>query len=247
MGLRVSHDLVLARYNEDVSWAEASDPGQVTVYNKGRPLDTPLPVVPLPNVGREAHTYLTHILRTYHQLPDVTVFSQAWPFDHTGGDFDVAWFLTDAAVSGLMLDLHVREWGPDGRLQRGRVPPSVRPARLSFTDWFAKHVGVDLSPPGIGLSYFAGAIFGVRRDAIRRHPKSYYEALLAELSDHPHPEEAYYLERAWPYVFAGHGGTISAYCYAATLDGGPRQVYYGEPPALTHDLVRPLPPGVPAG
>ena len=39
-------------------------------------------VVPLPNVGREADTYLHHILARYDDLADVVVFCQGNPLDH---------------------------------------------------------------------------------------------------------------------------------------------------------------------
>ena len=91
-----SIDVVLAHYDEDISWIskEAAITGynkaRVHVYHKGaagdavkKLSDALLPSVPaakvvsLPNVGRESHTYLSHIVDNYDSLADWTVFSQA--------------------------------------------------------------------------------------------------------------------------------------------------------------------------
>jgi hypothetical protein len=40
-------------------------------------------VVDLPNVGREADTYLTHIVRNWDRLADTTIFCQGDPFPHS--------------------------------------------------------------------------------------------------------------------------------------------------------------------
>lgn len=72
-------ELVLARYREDASWAD-NFAWPVTVYDKsGQP--GPLS---LPNIGRESHTYVTHIVRRYPEFPEYTVFVQADPFGHMG-------------------------------------------------------------------------------------------------------------------------------------------------------------------
>ena len=69
-------ELVIARYNEDVSWTTVIDNPDIvcTIYNKGQPIN--LPYVQLPNIGRESHTYLHHIIENYNNLADVTVFCQ---------------------------------------------------------------------------------------------------------------------------------------------------------------------------
>ena len=50
---------------------------RVFVYSKG-PIRFPNATV-LPNVGRESHTYLSHILHHYHELPSHLIFVQAVP------------------------------------------------------------------------------------------------------------------------------------------------------------------------
>jgi len=73
--------LVISRYNENIHWVEKVDPSvRVFLYNKGIPSSN---CIQLPNVGRESLTYLHHIITHYSNLPDITIFVQGHPFDHT--------------------------------------------------------------------------------------------------------------------------------------------------------------------
>jgi hypothetical protein len=73
----MSLEVVLARYKERIEWTKELTVG-LLVYNKGG-LG---PGLSLPNVGREAHTYLHHICENYGNLPEWTFFSQADPNRH---------------------------------------------------------------------------------------------------------------------------------------------------------------------
>eukprot|EP00542_Grammatophora_oceanica_P015665 CAMPEP_0194029340 /NCGR_PEP_ID=MMETSP0009_2-20130614/3085_1 /TAXON_ID=210454 /ORGANISM="Grammatophora oceanica, Strain CCMP 410" /LENGTH=651 /DNA_ID=CAMNT_0038668971 /DNA_START=60 /DNA_END=2015 /DNA_ORIENTATION=+ len=74
-----SVEAVLAHYDEDITWIDdvrKEDPSvQYTVYSKNS--IPPFESIRLPNVGRESHTYLHHIVHNYHHLADWTIFSQA--------------------------------------------------------------------------------------------------------------------------------------------------------------------------
>ena len=76
-------ELVIARYNEDLSWTTTINDPDVycTIYNKGKPID--LPCIPLPNIGRESHTYLQHIINNYNNLADITIFCQGDSIFHS--------------------------------------------------------------------------------------------------------------------------------------------------------------------
>jgi len=67
--------VVIARYNEDLSWTKDLNKDiQVVIYNKGTDvLDTH---IKLKNTGRESDTYLRYIIDNYESLSDVTVFLQ---------------------------------------------------------------------------------------------------------------------------------------------------------------------------
>ena len=71
--------VVVAKYKEDVSWTQ-NIKHKVIIYDKS---DELIPgSIQLYNVGREAETFLYHIVNNYHNLDDVTVFLQGNPFDH---------------------------------------------------------------------------------------------------------------------------------------------------------------------
>jgi hypothetical protein len=70
---------VIARYNEDVSWA--TQPFEIV--QKGEHL---------PNEGREASSYLWWIIENYDKLPDEVHFLQANPFDHVDKDLNIIWW-----------------------------------------------------------------------------------------------------------------------------------------------------------
>jgi hypothetical protein len=71
-------ELVVAHFNESLDWLR--DVTIVaTVYHKGG--DSTF-ARQLPNTGREAHTYLTHIYENYDNLADYTIFCQGRSQDH---------------------------------------------------------------------------------------------------------------------------------------------------------------------
>ena len=85
-GAKAHIHVVLARYDEDVSWIQ--DYAQRTdvkfiVYNKGEPLtgsvqsSQNVDIIPIRNLGLEAGTYLHHIVHNYDNLAELTVFLQA--------------------------------------------------------------------------------------------------------------------------------------------------------------------------
>jgi Protein of unknown function (DUF3431) len=200
-----STELVVARFNENIDWSR--DLGvAVRVYDKG-------PYGGLPNVGREAHTYLHHVVSRYDSLADWTVFCQGDPLPHLNGT-DLEALLTppsDAGADPIVVPWHVtlREWDDRGRLRWHEWPAwavryangEIRKAQLPLPEWLLVWGLVEAMPPA--LTYHPGAIFGVSKERIRSRPREFYEGLLRQVSDHPHPEEAHYLERAWPLVFGG--------------------------------------------
>lgn len=83
-------EIVVARYNEDLSWLDSFKDYKVTVYNKGNEdlnLSPNCQIINLENIGREAHTYLYHVITSYETLAGRTIFLQGNPFDHNP-DFD---------------------------------------------------------------------------------------------------------------------------------------------------------------
>lgn len=73
-------ELVVSHYNEDLSWLNgiSSKFDKITIYHKGNNGEF---ANVLPNIGREAHTYLWHIVNVKEPAIN-TVFTQGNPLDH---------------------------------------------------------------------------------------------------------------------------------------------------------------------
>ena len=297
-----SVELVVARYNEDPSWAIAgaqTDGWNVTIYNKGAAWRREnrssgggsVRWRALPNLGREAHTLLSHIEANYDALADWTVFMQGDPFDHIPDGLNIADYL-DAATTGRhsffpltavaqssLNGLALRSGyapfppfsgelvGPPGgwaATNRDRLPALLQPLGLWSAEgedapasnalspfintsavavpYLRAHAGLrmlatrlhwidtrQLEQRDMGLAHFwrkyriggdapvpsrlyhaQGAQFGVSAAAIRRHPRSFYRALLDELI-HRDPVASYYLEMCWWYIFDAEAAVAVAW------------------------------------
>ena len=90
----IAAEIVIARYMESLRWLpdlakELRGNVVYTVYNKGCMLDDRyvgtvpnVSVVHLPNVGKEGHTWLWHIVNHYDSLAERTTFFQGSPYAH---------------------------------------------------------------------------------------------------------------------------------------------------------------------
>ncbi len=208
----MSAQLVCAHYEESLDWLRGvPEEVDVRVYHKGR---IPFHVAGhsysrLDNVGREAHTYLYHICNCYGSLAEVTLFCQGYNEDHTSVNRPV-WRLLSlppgAEMAGPFQVGPLREWNDTGQmLHYGKwalaaATGDMRMAPRTFTAWWETTLGECLLGHR-GLTYYPGSIFAVTREAVLRRPKGFYESLLAQVASHKNPEEAYYLERAWPYLW----------------------------------------------
>ena len=87
-------EVVVAHYREPLDWLPLlGEVDTLTLYTKGGPDCPKVPVgdllgfgltrwEELPNIGREAGTYLHHIVTQWDALADITVFLQGEPRDH---------------------------------------------------------------------------------------------------------------------------------------------------------------------
>ncbi len=211
-------ELVVARYAEPLDWlARAPFAGLPrTVYDKSPAARDGPGVVALPNVGRCEHTYLTHILRRYDDLPELTMFlpgsvtdAHKWPTAvwaletaratrrsvFPGGPVDgLAAFEHFALESYAATSPANAAANPESRLE----PAVPRP----FGAWYRTHVGTPWG--GVRVATFR-AILVVRRDDVRRRPRSYYANLLETVGGSSNPEAGHYIERSWPAIFGVSG------------------------------------------
>ena len=194
-------ELVVARHEEDLGWLRRVPRGvKVTVYNKGASMPN---AVPLPNIGREAHTYLHHLVERYDTLAAWTLFCQGRPFDHVpdfhrtlrklaaepppSGDF--AWWgfiidQDDRTGSRLFMD-----WSKN---------TNRRPLDMA-TFW----AGLWSEPCPDTFTFFLGAHFGLGAALAQRQPRSFYEQALRISATLP--DAAHCFERCWDRVFRVDG------------------------------------------
>lgn len=193
-------NIVIARYNESLDWLDTClTPQQrrsVLIYNKG-PDPVSSQIKTLPNVGREAHTYLTYIIENYDNLPERVYFLQGDPFPHLQFDpsFDMVqtWFRA--------WDIQIHRDGFSKNIKVNEIDQNYRelhtdPCSLNFGDWMEVHVAPFRSP----IQWYTGAIFGVSGANIKNRSKDYYIKLIEEFQT-LNPETAYYIERCWYYIF----------------------------------------------
>ncbi len=204
-----SIELVVARYTEELNWLRKVPKSVwVTVYDKSDEAVLYPNAVPLPNVGREAHTYLHHIVGRYDTLSEWTVFCQGKPFDHAY-DFHhrLRAMATDPTAIGLFQWLgHIIDTDDDrGQRLFTTWSKNDNGRGLDLAGFYRALFGTDgdsARPPAM-YPFVLGAQFVVHRDVIRQQPVSFYEHALA-LSV-TFPDAAHCYERTWDRVFGQVG------------------------------------------
>jgi len=201
-------ELVVARYVEDLAWLRKRPENlHVTVYDKsGTDAATSgVTTLYLPNIGREAHTYLHHLVSRYDTLADWTIFCQGKPFDHA---FDFKKTLRHFADNSIPPN-------PSGFYWLGHLidTDDNRGDRL-FRPWSKNEDGRGLTMTGFHRAVFGtdgpdtytfvlGAQFAVHRNVIRQRPLAFYEQALAVSIDFPDAAHCY--ERSWDRIFGVSG------------------------------------------
>jgi hypothetical protein len=207
--------IVAARYNEDVEWLKNSREDTI-IYNKGDTLHYFTNIISLPNIGREAHTYLYHIVNNYHNLAEVTLFTQARVSDH-GYIEDIDSLKDTLGATALMNGFSSNiskynigddtSWDPYFNVKvRTNLIEYYRISaesvdKIIFKDWFEKYIYHQY--PEV-LHAYPCAIFAVSKKQILSRSIDYYKILLSQLLNENSPIEAHFLERSWYYVFNCH-------------------------------------------
>ena len=177
-------DLIVARYKEDISWLNNLN-ANIIIYNKFYDEGNVLP-----NIGREAHTYLYHIINNYDNLPNIIGFIQG---DATENNISHKEIVT-TTINNLNKETiypiyfgrpHICEI--DGSPHHPSLPIS------KFLSLFNNNINV--------INFYSGAQFIVTKSIITNRPKGFYQHLLSMISEEPQSIEAYVLERIWLYIF----------------------------------------------
>ena len=218
----MSFQYVVARYNEDINWLRLNytEPNKgiapIILYNKGESIEYSGPVIALPNVGREAHTYLYHIVNNYDNLADITVFTQAKVWDHMYRQ-DLNYLqnllVESAKEKHYSRNLSIaskgqyKNYDPDFNVQIREALikickiPEESVDKIVFREWFEKHIEPTFPDP---LRLYQGAIFAVSKQQILTRSRDYYRDLLNHVDKENNPIEAHFFERSWFYVFNCH-------------------------------------------
>lgn len=195
-------ELVIAHYSENLDWLH-SYRSYVRLYTKSGKLVNDVRCVLLPNVGRETHTYLTHIINNYDNLADVTIFNQARiddhayytytnPLEHLNHMKDYTSFKVREQYDNWGRMVHKSPWLDN--LINGKMRPAKYTLARTWLDLFGYE-----HPPYIEVCY--AACFAVTRDQIRKRSKEFYIKCLTYVSDCNDPEDSHYFERLWISIF----------------------------------------------
>lgn len=225
--------IVVAKYNEDLTWTRLRNNYNVdiTVYDKSddnlKDINDFVKVndfyFKLPNIGREAHTYIKHIVENYDNLYDIEVFAQGRPFDHVPDFWQKVDLLTD--------DTDFVDFSPSRKISCLN--------ENSYLKVSNQHPNIDINDRGSGsyiflasdghkklyelihgeinggedefIEYGLHAMFAVSSERIKKTPLDTYKKMLELFSmekhewpayGYEHIYWAYEFEYAWKYIFS---------------------------------------------
>lgn len=181
--------IVISRYNEDLSWTDTLH-YEKTIYNKGDNLE--LDHIQLPNIGREAHSYLYHIVNNYYSIDDWTIFLQGYPFDHCSNIIDII----NRIPESLLL---LKQCGPgcyylsDKNLVE--TQKDVEHLRVYSQDLYDQL----FITPKTTFEFSSGAQYLVHKNNILNKPVNFYSNILSNYNWNSHIPWS--IERLWPDIF----------------------------------------------
>jgi len=210
----MKQQLVISRYQEPIEWIDEYNI-PTFIYNKGSLLKTKYNVIELPNIGREGHTYLHHIIMNYNNLADVTIFSPASVFGNKKKlkkfKLVVKYALKEKSVIigvyherliKLMKNFTLDNWECTNKYNRKKSCAKLELSSLRpFGKWYTEFINKP-------CEYFVtGGIFAMHKKNILQKPLIFYIRLILELQTH-NPEAGHYLERSWAGIFSPMTDTI---------------------------------------
>lgn len=212
--MNAKNHIVISRYNEDLSWVKnlSTEYTQIFIYNKGGKIydnfSNNITVIDLENIGREAHTYLHHIVENYDSLPEKIIFTQAHPDDHVSLNFKSEFleFLNTEEqfryFSSNTLEMKILS---DGVEESGNLNGSYWKNKHSLSSCCVT-IPISIIPNIENKKWIfgTGAIFGVSEKCITGNTKEFYEVCLKFLTESIDPigsPEAHAFERAWYLIF----------------------------------------------
>ena len=174
----------------------------------------------LPNVGREVHSYLYHIIENYDKLADVTIFlpgSADLPNKYNRSCnlvrkiketnntlFSCAMYDDFININyNFQIDNYLSSHSRNSSINQetDMKISDIRPYGKWFKNTFKNN------EKNICISW--NSIFGVSKKNILQKPKSFYENLIKQVNDHQNPETVHFFERSWYAIFYPYDDDIS--------------------------------------
>ena len=185
---------VLSKFKEkDTLWENivSKNYEKVIVYNKHQGENL------LPNLGRESHTYIHYIIENYNNLPDEILFSQYDPRDH----FRYSRGTPEEVSMTIFLNKYLLDFQGIKACDFDNI---VRSRKINWLA-FSKELFGEFNDNKIYQLLACGAtlngVFRVSKNAILRNDISIYKKALEMLSKSINPDEGFYFERIWKFLF----------------------------------------------
>lgn len=164
----MSVEVVIAHYNEDLSWVTNLKYPFTIISNHG------IPAGQFPNKGNEASSYIKYIITHYNCLSDYTVFLHghrtAWHNYNKTADDIVNNLIFDKKYYNIKLDGYIDILGPN---EQKLVPNYSEEFELLIR----KRIILDK------INYYACAQFYVHKDLILRHTLNQYKYIYDWIKD----------------------------------------------------------------
>jgi hypothetical protein len=194
-------EILVNRYNEDISWIEPYLK-HTTIYNKGND-DLTYPCINLPNIGRESHTWIYHMYTNYDTLPNYLICLQGDPNPHFFGKTTkfLDKFINKETRNEIEVEdidyIPLTDWYVTESIIDG-----VSPIRGIY-DFYIKLF--DKMPDFETYEYANSGQFCVSKKRIKKYPKSFYEKyleLVLNSNNNDFYNFAHTVERFWTLMFS---------------------------------------------
>jgi hypothetical protein len=192
--------IVVARYNEDINYLSYFS-SLCIIYNKGttRIPDIFKNIINLPNIGRETHTYLYHIINNYNFLSNNTLFIQGKIDDHK--TFNIERYMKNKNITGLKKTISVEILKKKINHDK-KYLDNLNISSMTAFQFINKILNININNKNIkNIPIIWGANFCVSKELILSKPIEYYKNLIKYVEYNINPEEGHFFERSWYILF----------------------------------------------
>lgn len=192
--------IVVARYNENIEYLSYLAP-ICMIYNKG---ETSIPyffknIINLPNIGRETHTYLYHIINNYDNLAENTLFIQGKIDDHQ--TFTLIEYMKNINIMAKKREIAIEKLKKKINHDK-KYLDELKLSVITPFDFITKILNIkfeSINKKKIPIIW--GANFCVSKSLILSKSIEYYKNLIKYVEYDKNPEEGHFFERSWYIIF----------------------------------------------